>query len=283
MSMKNNSLSDRLAVCSWSLQPTSPADLVAKLESTGIRRVQLALDPLRETPGVWGETASLFRQKGITTVSGMFGCAGEDYSTLETIRMTGGIAPDATWEQNWNNIRATAALAQQLRLKLITFHAGFLPHEEKDPNFARMLLRLGETADVFKAANIALGLETGQETAPVLVQLLQKLQRPNVGVNFDPANMILYDKGNPIAALRMLGPWIRQVHIKDARRTKVPGTWGEEVAAGTGGVDWRAFLATLRELNYAGDLVIEREAGSQRVMDIRTAKEVVAGMGDGVN
>lgn len=281
--MKNNSLSDRLAVCSWSLQPTSPADLVAKLESTGIRRVQLALDPLRETPGVWGETASLFRQKGITTVSGMFGCAGEDYSTLETIRMTGGIAPDATWEQNWNNIRATAALAQQLRLKLITFHAGFLPHEEKDPNFARMLLRLGETADVFKAANIALGLETGQETAPVLVQLLQKLQRPNVGVNFDPANMILYDKGNPIAALRMLGPWIRQVHIKDARRTKVPGTWGEEVAAGTGGVDWRAFLATLRELNYAGDLVIEREAGSQRVMDIRTAKEVVAGMGDGVN
>jgi sugar phosphate isomerase/epimerase len=281
--MKNNSLSDRLAVCSWSLQPTSPADLVAKLESTGIRRVQLALDPLRETPGVWGETASLFRQKGITTVSGMFGCAGEDYSTLETIRMTGGIAPDATWEQNWNNIRATAALAQQLRLKLVTFHAGFLPHEEKDPNFARMLLRLGETADVFKASNIALGLETGQETAPVLVQLLQKLQRPNVGVNFDPANMILYDKGNPIAALRMLGPWIRQVHIKDARRTKVPGTWGEEVAAGTGGVDWRAFLATLRELNYAGDLVIEREAGSQRVMDIRTAKEVVAGLGDGVN
>jgi sugar phosphate isomerase/epimerase len=197
--------------------------------------------------------------------------------------LTGGIVPDATWEQNWNNIRATAALAQQLRLELVTFHAGFLPHEEKDPNFARMLLRLGETADVFKAANIALGLETGQETAPVLVQLLQKLQRPNVGVNFDPANMILYDKGNPIAALRMLGPWIRQVHIKDARRTKVPGTWGEEVAAGTGEVDWRAFLATLRELNYAGDLAVEREAGNQRVADIRTAKEMVARLGDGVN
>ena len=251
------------------------------MESAGIRRVQLALDPLRESPGVWGKTVALFRQRGITTVSGMFGCVGEDYSTLETIRLTGGIAPDATWEQNWNNIRATAALAQQLGLKLVTFHAGFLPHEEKDPNFARMLRRLAETADVFKAANIALGLETGQETAPVLVQLLRKLKRPNVGVNFDPANMILYDKGNPIAALRMLGPWIRQVHIKDARRTKVPGTWGEEVAAGTGEVDWRAFFATLRELNYTGDFVIEREAGNQRVADIRTAKEMVAGMGDG--
>jgi len=275
MGMKNNSLTERLAVCSWSLQPASPADLVAKLESTGIRRVQLALDPLRESPAVWGETAALLRQRGITAVSGMFGCVGEDYSTLETIRLTGGIAPDATWEQNWNNIQATTALAQQLGLKLVTFHAGFLPHEEKDPNFAKLRRRLAETAEVFQAANIALGLETGQETAPVLVQLLQKLNRPNVAVNFDPANMILYDKGNPIAALRVLGPWIRQVHIKDARRTKVPGTWGEEVAAGTGEVDWPAFFATLRELNYTGDFVVEREAGSQRVADVRTARAMV--------
>ena len=280
--MKSNSLSERLAVCSWSLQPASPADLVAKLESTGIRRVQLALDPLRESSKVWGKTAALFRQKGITIVSGMFGCVGEDYSTLETIRMTGGIAPDVTWEQNWTNMRATAALARELGLKLVTFHAGFLPHEEKDPNFTKMLRRLAETAEVFQAANIALGLETGQETAPVLVQLLQKLKRPNVGVNFDPANMILYDKGNPIAALRVLGPWIRQVHIKDARRTKVPGTWGEEVVAGTGEVDWPAFFATLRELNYTGDCVIEREAGTQRVADVRAAREMVTNQG-GVN
>jgi L-ribulose-5-phosphate 3-epimerase len=279
MNMKSNSLSERLAVCSWSLQPESPADLVAKLESTGIRRIQLALDPLRDSPKIWGETAALFRQKGITIVSGMFGCVGEHYSTLETIRVTGGIAPDATWEQNWTNMRATVALAHELGLKLVTFHAGFLPHEEKDPSFAKMLRRLTETADVFKAAKIELGLETGQETAPVLVQLLQKLKRRNVGVNFDPANMILYDKGDPIAALRVLGPWIRQVHLKDARRTKVPGTWGEEVVAGTGEVNWQAFFATLRELKYKGDFVVEREAGTQRVADIRTARELVAGMG----
>jgi L-ribulose-5-phosphate 3-epimerase len=275
MNMKNETLTERVAVCSWSLQPTSPQDLTAKLQATGIHRVQLALDPLRESPGVWGETAALFKKDGVTIVSGMFGCVGEDYSTLETIRATGGIAPDATWEQNRANIQATAALAQRLGLKLVTFHAGFLPHEEKDPSFAKLLRRLTETADVFQTAGIALGLETGQETAPVLVQLLKKLNRPNVGVNFDPANMILYDKGNPIAALRVLGPWIRQVHVKDARRTKVPGTWGEEVAVGTGEVDWAVFFATLRELNFVGDFAIEREAGTQRVADIRAAKEVV--------
>jgi sugar phosphate isomerase/epimerase len=276
MSMQDNSLTGRLAVCSWSLQPASPQDLIAKLQATGIRRIQLALDPLRESPEVWGQTAALFRRSGVTVVSGMFGCVGEDYSTLDRIQVTGGLVPDATWEQNWRNIGATVALAQQLRLSLVTFHAGFVPHEETDPDFAKLLRRLAETAIVFQAANIALGLETGQETAPVLVQLLQKLKRPNVGVNFDPANMILYDKGDPIAALRTLGPWIRQVHIKDARRTKVAGTWGEEVAVGTGEVDWRAFFATLRDLNYRGDFVIEREAGTQRVTDIRVAKDLCA-------
>jgi hydroxypyruvate isomerase len=272
-------VADRLAVCSWSLQPQDPQDLVGKLQATGIPRVQLALDPLRESPSVWGETAALCRRNGITIISGMFGCTGEDYSTLESIRLTGGIAPDRTWEQNWENIRATAALAHELGLRLVTFHAGFLPHDEADPGFAKMLKRLAEAADAFGTAEVALGLETGQETAADLARLLTKLNLPGVGVNFDPANMILYDKGDPIAALRVLGPWIRQVHIKDARRTRVPGTWGQEVTAGTGDVNWPALFQTLAQANFAGDFVIEREAGDQRVADIRIAKKVVASVG----
>src|SRR5258706_10832526 len=219
----SNTLEHRLAVCTWSVQPTDPKDLLAKLDTIGIRRVQLALDPLRESPAVWGETEALFRQNGITIVSGMFGCVGEDYSTLETIRVTGGIAPDSTWDRNRKNIQATAELAQKLGLKLVTFHAGFVPHDESDPASARMQQRLTEVAEMFAAHGITLGLETGQETAPVLLQLLRKLNRPNLGVNFDPANMILYDKGDPVDALQTLGPWIRQIHVKDARRTKVPG------------------------------------------------------------
>lgn len=273
--MKNNSLADRLGVCSWSLQPTTPQDLLAKLDATGIRRVQLALDPLRDEPAVWGQAPALFQRNNVVIVSGMFGCVGEDYTTLETIQKTGGIAPDQTWEQNWKNVQATAALASDLGLKLVTFHAGFLPHEESDPAFAKLRDRLAQTAEAFAVRGIALALETGQETAPVLLDFLQKLNRPDVGVNFDPANMILYDKGNPIEALRTLGPWIRQVHIKDATRTKTPGTWGAEVPAGTGEVDWRTFFATLAQIGFNGDLCIEREAGNQRVGDIRAAREMV--------
>jgi sugar phosphate isomerase/epimerase len=268
-------LADRLAVCSWSVQPSSPQELAARLEDIGIRRVQLALDPLRENPKVWDSTEACFRDKGISVVSGMFGCVGEDYSTLESIRDTGGLAPDSTWEQNRKNIRATVPIARRLGLKLLAFHAGFLPHDESDPNFGKMLGRLSEVADIFADAGMKLGLETGQEPAAVLIEVLRKLNKKNVGVNFDPANMILYDKGNPIEALRLLGGWVRQVHIKDAVRTKVPGTWGEEVPVGTGQVDWGAFMATLNEHKFKGDLVIEREAGNQRVADIRFAKQTL--------
>ncbi len=270
-----DTLEKRLAVCSWSLQPSSPHDLVTKLRETGMRRVQLALDPLREKPAVWAGTAEILHTADISLVSGMFGCIGEDYSTLSSIRATGGIAPDITWEQNLKNIQATVRLAAELDLKLVTFHAGFLPDDESDSNFSKILGRLSALAEIFAREKIGLALETGQESAHSLIALLEKLNHPNLGVNFDPANMILYGKGDPIESLRRLGPWIRQVHIKDAKHTQIPGTWGEEVIVGMGDVDWRNFFATLKMINFTGDLVIEREAGTHRVADIGTAKAVV--------
>lgn len=272
--MNPNVPAARLAVCSWSLQPTDARDLVQKLQATGIRRVQLALDPLRENPAGWSGTAQVLSAAGVEIVSGMFGCVGEDYSTLATIRATGGIAPDATWAQNQKNLAATVALAVKLKLKLVTFHAGFLPHDEADPAFAKMLARLRFVAGLFAAENIVVGLETGQETAATLAALLKKLACPNLGVNFDPANLILYGQGDPVAAVRTLAPWLRQVHLKDALPAETPGAWGTEVPAGTGAVDWGKFFATLKELRFVGDVVIEREAGTQRVADVRAAREV---------
>ncbi len=268
-------LSSRLAVCSWSLQPTSPQQLLNYVREIGIPRVQLALDPLRENPEVWGALPELFAAAGVTLAGGMFGTVGEDYTTPETIKRTGGVVPDGTWEQNWRNIQAVAGIAARLGLKLVTFHAGFLPHEESDPDFQKLLERIGRIAGVFGERGIALGFETGQETAGTLRSFLEQLGCANVGVNFDPANMILYEKGDPIAALRVLAPFLRSCHLKDAIATKVPGTWGEEVPVGAGQVDWRAFFRTLEELKFNGDLAIEREAGTTRVADIKSGREYV--------
>jgi sugar phosphate isomerase/epimerase len=267
------SIPARLAVCGWSLRPKTPEELIRLIRSTGVQRLQLALDPLREQPGVWESLPELCAPNGVEIVSGMFGTVGEDYSTIESIKLTGGVVPDGVWDENWRRIQAIADIAGRLGLKLVTFHGGFLPHDPADPAFPKLLGRIARIAGLFAARGIELGLETGQETAETLRLFLERLAQPNVGVNFDPANMILYDKGDPIAALRVLAPWLKQCHVKDAVRTTVRGVWGREVPVGSGEVDWVAFFRTLRDLGFRGDLPIEREAGEQRVADIIIAAE----------
>ncbi|MEZ6196194.1 MAG: sugar phosphate isomerase/epimerase family protein [Planctomycetota bacterium] len=262
----------QLGVCSWSLRPESPRDLAEKVRATGLDALQLALDPL--VRGAWDldETRSTLEAAGLRTLSGMMQTVDEDYSSLESIRRTGGIAPDEHWDENLRLAEATADLAARLGLGLVTFHAGFIPHEAADPRREILLDRLRRLADVFAARDVALGLETGQESAGTLLEALDALDRPAVGVNFDPANMILYDMGDPVAALDRLAPRVLQIHLKDATRTKVPGTWGEEVPLGRGEVDWDAFFGTVRARGLDVDLVIEREAGEERIADVRTAR-----------
>ncbi len=266
----------RLGVCSWSLRPADPDELAAKVRACGLSAVQLALEPLRGG-GAWqpDQTAAVLAGAGITIASGMMACRGEDYSTLESIRQTGGLRPDRHWEANLAAARANAAIARGLGLMLVTLHAGFLPEDPADPERADMIDRLRQVADVFGEAGISLGLETGQETAETLAAFLDELDRPSVGVNFDPANMILYGKGDPIAALERLAPRIVQVHIKDALPTQTPGTWGSEVPAGTGAVDWGAFFRALGGLPRRVGLMIEREAGADRTGDIIAARRLV--------
>jgi L-ribulose-5-phosphate 3-epimerase len=97
-----------------------------------------------------------------------------------------------------------------------------------------------------------------------------------VGVNFDPANMMLYGMGDPIEAFRLLLPRVVQVHLKDATATDTPGTWGAEVPVGSGEVDWAAFGDVLRSADRAIDALFEREAGEERVADIRAGHAALA-------
>jgi sugar phosphate isomerase/epimerase len=270
-----------LAVCSWSLGPASAPDLVRLLGECGLDRVQLGLDPLAANAKGWQETRLVLNDAGVTVVSGMIGSVGEDYSTIARIRETGGVVPDATWPQTLENARRSAALAGGMGLKLVTLHAGFIPEDEHDPIFSKVVDRVGELADLFAGHGSAVALETGQESAAGLMAFLDAIGRDDVGVNFDPANMLLYGSGEPIAALRQLMPRVKQVHLKDATASPETDAWGTEVPVGRGEVAWVDFFATLREAGYAGDMVIEREAGPSRVADVRTAVEVARHHGVG--
>ena len=151
----------------------------------------------------------------------------------------------------------------------LTLHAGFLP-AVGDPSRTSLLDTLARAGQVAAESGVTLVFETGQETAELLRATLDDLKAPNLKVNFDPANMLLYDMGDPIRAVEVLGPDIRSVHVKDARRPKFPGSWGEEVPLGQGEVDIPRFLGALKSVGYSGPLVVEREVGDQaaRLRDV---------------
>jgi L-ribulose-5-phosphate 3-epimerase len=269
---------EQMGVCSWSLQATGPKDLADKVNALGLKRVQLGLTPHRNDPGAWEGVQEILAESGISIVSGMFSTIGEDYTTPETIQRTGGVILDEYWEENWELAKASAVLAKEMGLKQVSTHAGFLPHDTSDPEFKKLSGRLAKIAGLYADIGALLLFETGQESAETLLVFLdemRKLGAENIGVNFDPANMILYDMDNPIEALQKLASQVHQVHVKDAKRTAVKGQWGEEVIVGTGEVDWDAFVRILAEADFAGSYIFEREMGDNRIGDISQGIEAL--------
>ena len=269
--MKTQSV-EQIGVCSWSLQATGPQDLAEKVNALGVKKVQLGLVPHRDDPGAWDGVQEILGASGIQIVSGMFSTIGEDYTTPATIRKTGGVVLDEYWEENLKLAANAAALAGSLNLETVTVHAGFLPHDPQDPEFDKLSGRVLQLVEIFGAQDVSLLLETGQETAQTLLLFLSEMKKrgaATLAVNFDPANMLLYDMDNPIEALRLLAPHVRQTHVKDAKRTTVKEQWGDEVVVGTGEVDWVAFVKILAEADFGGGFIFEREAGDNRVGDIK--------------
>ena len=262
-------------MCSWSLKADEASNLVDMLRRVELGSLQLALSPIVREPTVWGSAIGELRREGIQIVSAMMAMAGEDYSTLESIALTGGVRLDETWPANQKHAEAVALLAADEGIDFVTFHAGFIPEDRDDPERGKLLDRLRIVAEIFQQRGLRLGFETGQETAATLDEAMDELGCPNVGVNFDPANMILYGKGDPVKALGLLAPRVVQIHVKDALPTDTPGTWGTEVPVGEGAVAWQAFFDVALALDPPVNFIIEREAGEDRTDDIIAARELI--------
>jgi len=269
-----------IGVCSWSLRPSGLDELFFRVGELKLDHLQLALADLVSADE--DHRLRMVRQvqrSGRVVTATMISFPGEDYTTIASIRRTGGYAPNDAWPQRKANTVEAARITRELGVSFLSTHVGFVPMSS-DPNYRVMVERVGEIAAEIDAHGITLLLETGQESASELLQFLNDLRARNVGVNFDPANMILYGAGDPIEAIRTVGRHIRHVHVKDAVSSDHPGTqWGEEVPFGAGEVPVREFIDALTEAEYAGPLVIEREAGNDRVGDvqiaIRTLRELV--------
>jgi L-ribulose-5-phosphate 3-epimerase len=266
-----------IGVCSWSLRPADMGELLGHLRSLGLTHVQLALADLLSTDDARRATElTLLRESGVDVTATMISYPGEDYSTIAHIRRTGGLVPDELWPARRDLTIAAGGLARELGCQVLTTHIGFIP-PPNDASYPVICKRLSEVLTSLGELGITLLMETGQEPASELLQFLNDLHAKNLGVNFDPANMILYGAGDPIDAIKTLGKHIKHVHVKDAVRSNMPGVeWGEEVAFGDGEVPHAQFLLALDSIGYTGPLVIEREAGDDRVEDVRYAIETLA-------
>jgi len=265
-----------IGVCSWSLQPQGMEDLVSKVKSLGLEHIQLGLLELvmLDDKRKHLELGHL-RHSNLKISATMISFPGEDYSSIAIIRDTGGYVPDKDWPLRKQLTIQAAKLTKELGVKWLTTHIGFVPPSSHQ-KYELMINRVREIAAALAEHGLELLMETGQEEANELLQFLNDLAVRNVHINFDPANMILYGAGDPIEAVQTLGRHIRHVHIKDGTLSKQPGViWGEEVPFGQGQVGPRRFFTVLKSVGYTGPLVIEREAGNNRLADVRTAIETI--------
>lgn len=259
-----------IGVCSWSLQVKNIPELKRLMDQLSVDVVQIACgDPHHASWDEGDKMPEAAAKAGFRLSGTMLGFPGEDYTTPQTIQKTGGFGDPATRPERIERFKWALDRTKALGLTDIMLHAGFIP-EPGSPERKPFLDTLARVSDLGKAKGVTVAFETGQETADLLRLTLNELKCPNLKVNFDPANMLLYDMGDPIRTVEILGPDIRSVHVKDANRPKVKGAWGEEVPLGQGQANIKLFVQTLKKVGYKGPLCIEREVGNQqqRIADI---------------
>lgn len=181
--------------------------------------------------------------------------------------------------KEWRAVRVDALkragdFAKWAGLPAIITHLGFIPENAGDPVFGEVVEAVRDIAKHLHAMGLQFWFETGQETPITMVRLIKAVGTNNLGVNLDPANLILYGKGNPIDALDVLGPYVRNVHAKDGLYPTDPMQLGREVKVGEGKVRFPEFVKRLKEIGFTGEYIIEREiTGEQQRKDIAETVE----------
>ena len=222
------------------------------------------------------EIKGQFAEAGIEISVVFVGFPDDEYTTTEIVKQTVGLVPPHRRVNRLADTLAIADFAKELGVDAIGMHLGFVPPDPSDPGFAAIVETTRTVCDHCADQRQYFHLETGQETAVELLTFINAVQRDNLAVNFDPANMILYGAGQPLEALDVVGRYIRSVHCKDAAIKREPGQpWYEDAPLGQGDVGMRAFLMKLNDLGYAGPLTIEREYAPDQVGDIRAALQLL--------
>jgi sugar phosphate isomerase/epimerase len=238
-----------------------PEATLANLMAKQVRVGQLGVAGNYALAGAAQVWQKLLRDSGFEVVTVFAAYEGEDYADIPTVERTVGFIPPATRVEREARTLALSDFAAAIGVRGIACHVGFVPEDHSNPNYIAVREMVRRICDHAARYGQTFALETGQEPAHTLLAFLKDVNRPNLGINFDPANMILYGTGDPIEALGVLAPYVISVHCKDGDwpPKDVAGALGTEKPLGSGSVGMPRYVATLKEKGFRGSLNIERE------------------------
>ncbi|MBQ3222857.1 MAG: TIM barrel protein [Clostridia bacterium] len=250
---------------------------IKKVHDFGMKSCQLnCWDMTMYTPELAERVVAACKQYDVTVSSVWAGYSGPKVWDFVSGPLTLGLLPEAYRSQRVEDLKRGSDFAEMIGCDQVITHVGFIPENLNEVAYNGMIVALREVAKYMQKKGQKFLFETGQETPVTMLRAFEDIGTDNLGVNLDPANLILYGKGNPVDALHVLGKYIMDVHGKDGKYPTNGRELGDETALGQGHVDYPALIKGLKACGYTGPITIEREiSGEKQIEDIKMAKEIL--------
>ncbi|HVP49286.1 MAG TPA: sugar phosphate isomerase/epimerase family protein [Bryobacteraceae bacterium] len=249
-----------------------PGETLRELKALGARCGQIGIPGDFALDRAAAKWKTALQAENFPVVTAFCAYNGESYADIPTVQRTVGFIPRQTREEREQRTFAVSDFAREAGIPSIATHIGFVPEDDSDPDYVAVRGMVRRVCDHAAKNGQTFALETGQESASALLRFFMDVNRENLRINFDPANMILYGTGDPIEALGTLAAHVVSVHCKDGDWPPkgVPGALGEEKPLGQGSVGMERFITKLTSIGFKGPLNIEREVPdpAQRRRDI---------------
>lgn len=171
---------------------------------------------------------------------------------------------DGDCEKQLEDYKRYVEMANELDCKYIRLWPGGHPSAQED-RWLRAADCIRKAADYGLSHGVGIVLETHHNivgTVESSIKFLRMVDRPNVGLNYDPSNIYDYLLDHPslpqrygAEAVKALKPWIFNVQLKNIVRT--PDGKSRQVLLDEGLIDYGPIVDALKQVGYDGFLSAE--------------------------